>query len=356
MPARAFTGKLQLVTIAAPHTHMGHEAPKTGELCRCAGARVRWSASRLLALAATMLSILAVPTEAADREGATVTMAEVTVVLPGAHAALPITVGPPAATPPKSYIRIRGLPTTVTLTEGHNIAAGVWAIPLVSLPSLALRIPKGLSGKADIRASLVTLDGNVLSEARATLVIGPPALLAAPGEAGPTSDAGDKAPAPPAATGLDATPAHPDSGGGLRGAAVAGHAATPTETPPAAGGFLSSFPAQTAPATTHPPHVPHRDAELPPSANQARALLARGIKLIGERDIAGARRFFERACDLGLGEAAMHLAATYDPHELARQRGPGPPPDPKLARKWYERALALGVREAGLRLERLAAR
>lgn len=309
----------------------------------------------LLAIAMAAVMILITPVLARDRDGttATVTMAGVTIAVPGAEAALAITVAPPSATPPKSYVRIRGLPSTATLTEGHNVAAGVWAVPLSGLPNLAVRVPKGLSGKADIRASLVTLDGNVLSEARATLVIGPPALLAAPGETVSPPDAADR-PSPSAtAAAVDAALAHPDSGGGLHGAAPGAATGTPSGAAPKTG--ISSFPPQTAPTRSHP-EPSHSGGELPPSANQARALMARGIGRMNERDVAGARRFFERSADLGLGEAAMRLAATYDPHEVTRQREPGPPPDPKLARKWYERALALGVREAGARLNRLAAR
>lgn len=309
----------------------------------------------LLAVALAAVMMLTTPAGADDRASATVavTMAEVTVAAPGAQAALAITVAPAAGAPPKSYIRIRGLPAAATLTEGHNVAAGVWAVPLAGLPNLAVRVPKGLTGKADLRASLVTLDGNVLSEARATLVIGPTGLLAPSSAAeAPTGPTGSTSPAA-ATAGADAAPAHPDSGGGHHGATPDASPVAPSE--PLSKTGISSFPPQTGPTRSH--SAPPRPApDLPPSANQARQLLARGIELMSARDVAGARRFFERSADLGLGEAAMRLAATYDPHEVARQRGPAPPPDPKLARKWYERALALGVREAGSRLNRLAAR
>lgn len=338
-------GKRQLVTTGLVHMQSASSV-STGASSRVR--LVKRSTGLSVGLVAVVVAILGSPAgsvSAADRENAAVQMAGVTVALPGSQAALPITITPTTAAPPKSYIRIRGLPSTVTLTEGHNIAAGVWAVPLISLPNLAVRIPDGLSGKADIRASLVSIDGEVLSEAHTSLVIGSTALLSGPSAAGDAT----------------ASASGPDSGGGPHGTDAA--AGTPPK-----GSFLSSFPPQTAPATAHAPaatlpHAPKhaiapppRDGALPPSANQARALLARGIARLNERDIAGARRFLERAADLGLGEAALRLASTYDPNEMGRHRTPDLPPDVNLARKWYERAKSLGVREAGSRLERLTGR
>ena len=50
----------------------------------------------------------------------------------------------------------------------------------------------------------------------------------------------------------------------------------------------------------------------------------------------------------------IRLAATYDPSELARLQVQGIAPDPAEARKWYERARELGAPEAEERLARLA--
>jgi TPR repeat protein len=47
------------------------------------------------------------------------------------------------------------------------------------------------------------------------------------------------------------------------------------------------------------------------------------------------------------------MAATYDPVELGRLNAHGVAPDLALARKWYERALELGAAEAAERLARL---
>ena len=45
--------------------------------------------------------------------------------------------------PRNIYLRLRGLPQTVALTEGHAIAPGVWAVPLSVLPALATMVPIG---------------------------------------------------------------------------------------------------------------------------------------------------------------------------------------------------------------------
>jgi TPR repeat protein len=66
-----------------------------------------------------------------------------------------------------------------------------------------------------------------------------------------------------------------------------------------------------------------------------------------------ARQFFERAADLGFAPAALRLAATYDPAEVAQLGSRGVVPDLAAARKWYERARELGAPEAAERLARL---
>ena len=72
--------------------------------------------------------------------------------------------------------------------------------------------------------------------------------------------------------------------------------------------------------------------------------------------VAPARLLFERAADLGLAEAAMALAATYDAVELNKPNLRGIGPDDTLAKRWYERARQLGASEADIRLQRLGTR
>ena len=73
-------------------------------------------------------------------------------------------------------------------------------------------------------------------------------------------------------------------------------------------------------------------------------------------DIASARLFFQRAADEGLADAALAMGATFDPGELTKLKAHGLRADAGEARRWYERAAELGSGEAIDRLKRLGAR
>jgi TPR repeat protein len=64
--------------------------------------------------------------------------------------------------------------------------------------------------------------------------------------------------------------------------------------------------------------------------------------------------FYQRAAEAGLALGAIRLAATFDPMELARLNVQGVRPDRDEARRWYERARELGAAEADERLARLS--
>jgi hypothetical protein len=110
------------------------------------------------------------------------------------------------------------------------------------------------------------------------------------------------------------------------------------------------------PATTGPADPP----KPPPvigQADRARALrfMKKGDEELGDGRVAPARLLYERAAEMGLAQAAMALAATYDAAELAKLNLSNVAPDAAQARRWYERALALGAKDAGTRLQRLGA-
>jgi len=63
-----------------------------------------------------------------------------------------------------------------------------------------------------------------------------------------------------------------------------------------------------------------------------------------------------RAADAGDAGAAMTLAGTYDPANLAKLGVHGIVPDVAMARSWYEKARKFGSAEAPQRLEMLASR
>ena len=130
-----------------------------------------------------------------------------------------------------------------------------------------------------------------------------------------------------------------------------------------AGAFLllsSSQPTGTVVVLTVPQLRVHDmgRADAPPLAahDKARAerLLVRGDEYLANGSVISARAFFERAAAAGLAAGALRLAATYDPGELQRLQALRVVPDPALARRWYERARELGAPDAVERLARLS--
>ena len=101
-----------------------------------------------------------------------------------------------------------------------------------------------------------------------------------------------------------------------------------------------------------PSRTPHAEAELA----QGDRMLRKGEHFLTQGNIVIAREYFARAAALGLPIAALRLAETHDPHELWRFPIHGLKHDPAEAKRWYERALELGVKEAEPRLRRLAGR
>jgi len=86
------------------------------------------------------------------------------------------------------------------------------------------------------------------------------------------------------------------------------------------------------------------------------SLLSRADALIASGDVAAARLVLRRAADAGDAGAAMTLAGTYDPANLAKLGVHGIVPDVAMARSWYEKARKFGSAEAPQRLEMLASR
>jgi hypothetical protein len=211
---------------------------------------------------------------------------------------LSIRIGPGDAAPKNSFLRVRGLPPMVSLSEGHAIAPGAWVVPLAGLAGLAMNVPAGISGRSELTVSLVGEDGTLLAEARTVLVI--------------------QAAAPPP------------------------QAAAPLPPPPR----KAAEPQRGQPRLQAP-------AMSPAERESAEKLVARGERDLEQGNIALARQFFLRAAQAGLARGALLLAATYDPRELARMRAVGVQANLEEARKWYEQARRLGAPEAEERLARL---
>ena len=249
-----------------------------------------------------------------------INIGKVVLVEPASETAMPIQIGPIDAIPRNSFVRIRGVPPAAVLSEGHSIAPGSWAVPLSVLPNLRISIPVGVSGKADITIALVQIDGTVLAEARASLVVAAAELIAP-----------QQPPAPRE-----------------RSVASVGNPPSPLEASPA--------PQRPPAPAVAPPPASREPRELTEDQKRALAFVLRGRAQAQQGNIAAARLFYRRAADADLAEGALALAGTYDPVELATMGVAGVQPDVAAARQWYEKARELGAREAEERLRRLSSR
>ena len=92
--------------------------------------------------------------------------------------------------------------------------------------------------------------------------------------------------------------------------------------------------------------------ELDPDA--IATLLKHGEELIAAGDIGGARVLLRRAAEAHDAQAALTLAATYDPVALQKLGVRGVSADVVMARSWYEKAKEFGSAEGQARLELLA--
>jgi ABC-type amino acid transport substrate-binding protein len=123
--------------------------------------------------------------------------------------------------------------------------------------------------------------------------------------------------------------------------------------PPAAAPKAAAAPTAAAPTAAPRPISPTLD---PGNRETALKYLKRGNEELAEGRVAPARLLYERAAEMGLAQAAMALAATYDAVELNQPHLRNVLPDADEARRWYERAVALGAADAGARLQRLGSK
>ena len=256
----------------------------------------RWLGA--LATAVAVMLCCGIGPAHAQQQKPVLNVAPVTLVEPASRSPLPIQVGPQDAGLKNSFVRIRGMPPTAALSEGHSVSPGSWAVPLTALPQLSIVVPVGLQGRWEINVSLVTIDGTVLIETKTALVIGPAQLIA------------------PAQRQLETSSTS----------------------------VASLGPAVSAPLQNSPEH------------ERLQGFHGKGLELLKQGNIQPARMLFKRAAEGGLAQAALALGGTYDPAELAKLKVVGLQPDVEQARKWYTRAQELGASEAAERLRALAAR
>ena len=217
---------------------------------------------------------------------------------PGEETPLEIRLVPIEAVPPQSVVVIRGVPPGMRFSEGRPFGEGVWVISAARLPDLKLQTPGDISSGGLLTISLTTLDGAAIAQAYVTVLSVPEAK----------------------------------------------ETARTTATLPVERDKLSSLPWM---SEQSPPPAPK------PLDNRAELLklLEKGRESMQLGNVLHARQFYERAANKGLAEAALALAATYDPRELPRMTSAaGVPPDPAMARKWYEKARELGSMDADAHL------
>src|SRR6516164_8391092 len=63
---------------------------------------------------------------------------------PESKVRLPIQIGSVEALPKSTLVFVRGLPWSVSLTEGRGLGAGLWAVSLPELPWLNANVPTGV--------------------------------------------------------------------------------------------------------------------------------------------------------------------------------------------------------------------
>src|SRR5215470_15761792 len=205
--------------------------------------------------------------------------------------------------------RITVAPPIVALTEGHSVGPGSWAIPLNALSKLRANVPAGVAARAELAVALVNIDGTLLAETKTLLIV--------------------RSAVPPATADLAL---------GAQANEVAALAPPPAPAP--------------APKNVSPSRAPRAAGQNAP----AERLLAQGERYLAQGTVAGARLFFRQAADQGLAAGAVRLGATYDPNELAKLKVQGIVADVAEARRWYERARELGAADAEQRLARLGGR
>jgi hypothetical protein len=244
------------------------------------------------------------PAVSQSPERPSITVSETITARPESQVPLAIRVAPASSIPRNSFLRIRGLPPTVALSEGHSIGPGSWAVSLQGLSALKIMVPSTQPGRFEFVIALVGLDGAELDQKKSTLVVQDPA----------------RADTPPS--------------GGSRLGTTAPPRPTPAERP----------------ARPSAPSAPAPDREW------ALKLAKEGDQHLSQGNIAAARNVYELAAEAGLAQAAMALAGTYDAAELARLNVRGVEPDAREAQRWYERARQLGAADAEQRLRRLGAK
>jgi hypothetical protein len=262
------------------------------------------------------------------------------------------------------------LASDMELSAGNTVAFDRWQISVAQLGNAWIAPPENFAGSIDLIAELHLSDGKIADRVAIRVEwVSPPAP--------PTAQHESSLEETPPAVALASASAKVDREESLlerrllpspakeqpdreeRSDSEISSAVTPSlpnreeiAAPP------PSAPAPSLPQLEHQEIAASPIISRPPEQEQfdqkeISVLLNRGKNLMASGDLAAARIVLRRAVDGNNAEAALALAATYDPFVLRELKVYGFTGDAAMARTWYEKSAELGSPVAPRRLEKL---
>jgi hypothetical protein len=268
-----------------------------------------------------------------------------------------------------AVVVIAGLASDMELSVGDMVASDKWQISVAQLGSAWIAPPETFAGSIDLIAELHLSDGKIAdrmairvewvsppeplpAQHETALEEAPPAVALASrsAKADRAESLSERPLLPSPAQEQPAREERPDS--------EVSSAVTPGPPDREEIAARPSAPAHSLPLLKHEEIAANPPISRPPVQDQfdqekVTLLLNRGKNLIASGDLAAARIVLRRAVDANNAEAALALAATYDPFVLRELKVYGFTPDAAMARVWYEKATDLGSPTAARRLEML---
>jgi TPR repeat protein len=254
------------------------------------------------------------------------------------------------------------------LSAGDMVASDKWQISMAELGSAWIAPPENFAGSIDLVAELHLSDGKIAdrvairvewasppapsSAQHETALLPAAALASASAKVDQAESLSERSLSPSPAQEQPDREERPDS---EVSSAVTPNPPDRVENPVRP----SSAPAPSLPQLEHEEIVASPPISRPLARNQfdrkeITDLLNLGKNLMASGDFAAARIVLRRAVDAKNAEAALALAATYDPFVLRELKVYGFTGDAAMARTWYEKAAELGSPVASRRLEILA--
>ncbi len=262
-------------------------------------------------------------------------ISEQLIITPNRPIPLPIQYEKVDKLPPQTFIRIKNLPPKTTLTEGYQVSGTTWAIPLDRRLQVLLRYVGKTPVNKTVNIQLVSLEGEVHAEATMRLIsiispVTPPTLASRSLKR--ESELRQQAEDVMSATSDLSIGNTPNANGRAE-----------DDNDSSQSNIVVAVPAQAALTSSLSP-----EDQL-----TAQRFVAKGNEFLLQGNVNTARLFYRRAADLGFADAAMALAATFDPNELSGLGIVGVQGDTGQALRWYKHAAEQGDPIAVERMKRL---